>query len=166
MYKFILFFLLTFSLNANEPTLAKLVNVDSNEIQSFTLNNYSFYCKAYGILTLTQLFEMNTMKSQCRKIIQNYYLQHPNDFYFTENLFKRGQRYHIEFKKDACVIYAQGEYTLSELLLKKGLAIRKPNFQDKEFKASFYKAQKIAKDNKKGIWKDPVLRDCLVDIYK
>ena len=166
MHKFLSFFIFLTSLYATEPTLAKLVNIDSNNVQKYSIGNYTFYCRPYGVLTLDKLYDVSGLKSKCKEKIKVYYSQHPQDYYFAQNLFKRGQWYHIEFKKNTCVVYAQGQYTYSELLLEKGLAVRKPSFTDREFKASFYKAQNIAKDTNKGIWKDDITQNCIAEIYK
>jgi hypothetical protein len=166
MYKYFIFFLFTHFLFANEPTLAKMVWVDSNELQKLSIANTSFFCSPYGIVSLDKLYKRSELNSECKAKIKLYYQYHPQDLYFANTLFKRGQRYHLEFKQDSCVIYAQGQYSLSELLLKAGLAVRKPNFNDREFKASFYKAQEIAIKNRNGLWKDDLVRNCLSEIYK
>ena len=166
MNKYIYFFLFTFTLNASEPIIAKLVKVDSNAVQKFSISNYTFYCRPYGILNLDELHNNSSLKSKCRQKIKSYYSKHPRELYFAQTLFKRGQGYHIEFKEKSCVVYAQGQYTYSELLLRQGLAVRKRNFTDPEFKASFYKAQKIAIMREKGIWKDEVIKNCVAEMYK
>jgi len=165
MHKYIIIFLFTFVLNANEPILAKMVNVDSNEVQKLSIGNYTFYCRPYGVLSLAKLHSTPSLNQECKKKIQTYYKKNPHDRYYAQSLFKRGQWYHVEFKQKSCVIYAKGQYTYSELLLKKGLAARKPNFTDPEFKASFYKAQKIGRSEKKGIWKDAIVENCVSEIY-
>jgi hypothetical protein len=166
MYKYFIFFLFTPFVLANEPTLAKMVSVDSNELQKLSIANYSFYCRPYGVITLDRLYKRSELNSGCKAKIKSYYQHNPQDLYFAESLFKKGQWYHLEFKQNSCVIYAQGEYTFSELLLKKGLAVREPQFSEREFKASFYKAQKVGRTNERGVWKDDVLKNCLAEIYK
>ena len=166
MYKYFLFFIYLLSLSAQEPTLAKLLTSNTNEFQRFSIANTSFICRPYGVLSLDQLYKQSSLKSQCKEKIQSYYLANPQDYYFLQNLLKRGQWYHIEFKKESCVVYAKGQYSISELLLLRGLAVRKPNFRDLEFKASFYKAQKIARAKKVGIWKDEIVKSCLDEMYK
>jgi endonuclease YncB( thermonuclease family) len=72
----------------------------------------------------------------------------------------------MEFKKGQCIIYTKGRNTYAEMLLHKGLAIRKPNLQDKLWKNLFYTAQKEARYNQLGLWKDEIVKNCLGEIYK
>ena len=74
--------------------------------------------------------------------------------------------YHIEFRESKCLIYAQGQKTLSEFLLEKGLAMNKPAFKDEEFRYSFEKAQANAKFLKLGMWNEPVEKECAKELSK
>ena len=72
--------------------------------------------------------------------------------------------YHIEFKDKKCVVYAKGQMSLSEILLKEGLAVNEPRFKDEEFKYLFDKAQIRAKTLKKGLWSENLLKDCVSEL--
>jgi hypothetical protein len=166
MYKYILFFFLSFLLNATEPTIAKMDGVVSNGVVKFKIANYAFYCKPYGVVTLEELYKNSVAKSACRRDIQTFYLRDPEAKYYAEILFKQNQNYHIEFKDDRCVVYAQGETSYSELLLAHGLGLMKPNFRDKEFRAVFNQAQKKAQYLKKGLFGSTILKSCESALYK
>lgn len=151
---------------AKEPTLAILNSVGSNDIQKFNISTNSFECKPYGVVSLDALHRAASVNSSCRKKIEDFYKKNPNSKFFSFNLLKIMQMYHLEFKDKKCVLYANGQTTLSELLLSNGVAFVKKGFEDDEFKALFYKAQKNAKFLKIGLWKEDILKDCMVEAYK
>lgn len=159
-----LFFLQVFillDLHAKEPTLGILQNVYTNSIQQFSLENTNFYCQAYGVVSLEEIFNSKERSDECKEAIQKIYIQDPSLKYFSARLLKKKQRYHVEFREQRCILYAKGQYTLSELLLKNGLALMKENFADKEFLYSFHKAQRTAQRQKKGIWSNSIVVECI-----
>lgn len=161
----ILYFLFTIPLHAQEPFLAILDSVFSNTTQEFRAGEYSFYCKPYGVLTLDMFLNNANLDATCRNKIDKFYINHPYLKNYSLILLELEQRYHIEFKDTKCILYAKGQYTLSELLLKEGLALIKPSFMDDEFRYSFFKAQKKAKIEKKGLWKEKGLYGCIMKVY-
>ncbi|MFA6195065.1 MAG: thermonuclease family protein [Sulfurimonas sp.] len=166
IYFFLLYSLLLNSLNAKEPTLAILLSIDSNSFQRFNIEKNNFICRPYGILTLEELLEKSENGSKCKETIENFYKKHPDLKYFTYGILKRQQMYHVEFRENKCLLYAQGQKTLSELLLEKGLAMSKPTFKDEEFKYSFEKAQANAKFLKLGMWNEPIEKECAKELTK
>lgn len=166
IYFFLVAFLLHTSLYAKEPTMAILRDITTNAVQKFSIEQYSFYCQPYGVISLDKLYENSKMDSKCKQSIKNFYKKNPNLEYFTMELLKVGQMYHLEFKDKECVIYAKGQRTLSEILLSEGLAVNKPIFKDEEFKFLFERAQTNAKLLEKGIWGEKVLKDCIAELYK
>ena len=163
---FLLNFLLMSTLQASEPTLAILNSVHSNELQKFKIGQNSFYCKPYAITTIDKLYAKSAQNSLCRSSIEKFYLQNPDAQYFTLNLLKVKQMYHVEFKNTECILFAKGEKTLSELLLENGLALLQINFQDKEYGAIYKKSQNRARLLKRGLWKENIKRECVVELYK
>lgn len=163
---FFLFLLIFFnlSLNAKEPFLAILLSIPTNGMQTFNYGKFDFYCQPYGVITLQEIYNVSKPDSTCRKKIDKFYIQNPDLKYYTSRLLEVEQRYHIRFKEKRCVIYAKGQTTLSEILLKEGLSIQKPNFKDDEFRYDFFKAESKAQNYKKGIWKDKVPESCLQEI--
>ena len=163
---FVIYVCLTTFLNAREPFVAVLFNVVSNETQLFNSGGYDFCCKPYGILTLETLHSNSKSGSLCQKKIEIFYKKNPDLKYFTYKILNYKQRYHIEFKDKKCVLYAKGEVSLSELLLKEGLAVQKPLFKDEEFGYIFFQAQQKAKFEKKGLWNDKILESCMKELYR
>lgn len=160
------FFLLFFNINlfSKEPVLAILKNVYSNSTQKFGIENYGFYCTAYGIVSVDTLYEIAKPESRCKQNITSFYKKNPLLKYYAANLLNVQQMYHIEFKKKSCLIYASGEITLSELLLKKGLALVKRKFKDEELAYRFKNAARYAKSEKLGIFSEHIETECLSEI--
>jgi hypothetical protein len=168
MYKivYIILLQLVFILEASEPTLVILKSIHSNNSQIFTLSNYSFSCKAYGIENIENIYEKENNNITCKKALVEFYQKHPRlKTYVQEKLYLMNM-YHIEFKQSGCLIYVGSQMTLSELLLKEGLAIIKTNFRDDEHKGAFLQAQDSAKYAKKGIWGEDILKKCLFGLKK
>jgi hypothetical protein len=164
---FFLFALLLLSvLAAKEPTLAILTSVSSNSIQRFNIGMASFECKLYGVVVIDDLYKNASMDSSCKKKVEEFYKRNPNAKFSSSNVLKIMQMYHLEFKDKGCVLYANGQTTLSEMLLAEGLAFIKRGFQDDEFHTLFYKAQENAKLSKIGLWEENILKDCMVEAYK
>jgi len=153
-------------LEAKEPNLAILKNIDSNGIQRFSIKSNSFRCEPYGVLTLEQIYLKSKKDSICRENIKKFYVQNRYLHYYSQSFLKVGQTYHIEFKKTKCLVYAQGETTLSQLLLSKGLGVKKPHFKDEEFDALFRSAQESAKIEKRGFWTSDIRRSCSAAIQR
>lgn len=121
---------------------------------------YEFICRPYGVVTLDEIYKLSDQDSGCKQAIEKFYIKNPVDKYFSKYLLKLRQTYHIEFKDNRCVVYAKGKMSYSEILLRKGIAVVKPKFKDKEFKDSFKQSQKYAEDNKNGIYKDETFEKC------
>ena len=159
----ICFFILS-GLSANEPFLARLENATSNETQKYGIGSYTFTCKPYGVIAIEKLYNTSPKNSECRKSIERFYRKNPNLQYFAERILKYKQLYHIEIKEKTCLVYVRGEISLSELLLKNGLAINKVDFRDENFRNYFLNAQKAARLEKKGLWKEKVFENCIKNL--
>jgi len=157
---------ITSCLGAKEPLIAMLDNIVSNEIQKFGIGNYTFECKTYGVLTLETLYNSSTAGSICQKSIDKFYEKNPKLKYYADGILEYKQQYHIEIKNRECIVYAKGQVTLSELLLKEGLALKKPMFRDEEFDNYFTLAQRKAKIEKKGLWSENISTSCVEELYK
>ncbi|WP_424565599.1 thermonuclease family protein [Sulfurimonas sp.] len=136
----------------------------SNEKQKFGIENYTFECQAYGVLALETLYYKSKRNSICQKSIDAFYKRYPKKEYFVNFILKDKQLYHIQNKEDGCVVYAKGQITLSELLLKEGLAIKKPIFKDEEFQDYYTAAQRKAKMQKKGLWGTNIFTSCVPEL--
>jgi hypothetical protein len=152
------------TLSAKEPTLAILRSVQMNEYQNFSIGMYHFVCRPYGVITLNELYNNSQLDSICKEGIKDFYLQNPLEKYFVLNLLKNRQLYHIRFKKKRCVVYAKGKVSLSELLIKNGLAIKDPSLDDEEFNHSFTKAQEYSKNLEIGLFKNKIMKKCILNL--
>jgi len=162
-YNLILIILIITSLEAKEPTLAILKNIYANDVQQFTYQNYTFTCRPYGVVSIEDIYKTKKVSSVCKKRIIKFYIQNPKLKHYSARLLKLFQMYHIDVKKDLrCLIYAKGMKTLSELLIEKGLAIKKPYLKDEIFKYKFDTAQEGASYHKRGLHKDPILKNCMI----
>lgn len=169
MFKnFLIFFIfISFSsLDAKEPFLAILKSVPSNDTQIFTLQKATFTCQPYGVVTLEELYARAGENSQCYEAIIKFYKKNAKLQYYSEDIFHTMQRYHVQMKENRCIIYASGQITLAELLLKNGLAILKPFFKDDEFRFVYRRAQQIAREEKRGMYKDAIVSKCITELYK
>ena len=167
-YKSFLFFVLLFfsSVYAKEPLIARLQHIYSNSTLRFQVEQTQFVCKTYGVVSLDELLERSTSGSNCKKAIETFYKRNENLRYFAFNHLFEHQMYHLSLKKqNRCLVYAQGEYTYSEMLLESGLGFMQNNFKDKEWKYSFTKAEKNAKIAKKGVWNTTLFSKCIKEYY-
>ena len=161
---FLLLFLLKYALYAEEPVLATLVKITSNEKQEFKIGTYNFTCTPYGIITIEELYRDAKSDSVCRKSIFKFYEQNPNLEYFAAKKLKALQSYSMVFIDGKCVISTAGEKSLSEFLLDEGLAIKIPNSLEKEYDSYFHKSELEAKVMKKGIWEGNLPKECISSI--
>ncbi len=166
MLKLFICFYIIISLDASELVLARLENTMSNEKQKFGIANYTFDCKVYGVLTLETLYNKSKKNSICQKSVDAFYKKYPIKKYFVDSTLKYKQLYHVEYKQKECVVYAYGQITLSELLLREGLAIKKPMFRDEEFEYYFSATQRKAKMQKKGLWNEGIFKSCVSELYE
>jgi len=167
MYKILsLFFLFTIGVYSKEPSLAILLNVNSNTTQQFNIGNYNFYCQPYGVVSLEKLYSNSTNGSICQKNIDMFYKKNPDLKYYSDTILHLKQRYHIDFKNGSCVLYAKGQLTLSEILIKKGLALVEPMFKDDEFISSFKKSELEAMLDKRGLWNSDIKKSCISEFIK
>jgi len=150
--------------DAKEPMMAILLDVKSNDEQILNIGKYSYYCKAYGVISIDELVLNNSSNEVCLNSIKSFYKKNLRLKYFSLNMLKIKQSYHIEFKDKKCVLYSNGQKTLSQKLLENGLVILKSRFKDREFKYSFVKAQNIAKNEKRGIWSENIPSKCLSEL--
>lgn len=170
MYKILryifIFLLFTISIFSKEPTLAILRSADTNEYQKFSIGMYEFICRPYGVITLEELYRRAETNSPCQQSINRFYIKNPMRKYFAQSLLKLRQTYHIEFRKDSCVLYAKGKLSMSETLIKNGLAFKKPKFNDEEFEHSFTQAQNYAERLEIGLFKEKIQNKCVSELYK
>jgi hypothetical protein len=154
------------ALNAKEPTLAILKNVYTNNIQKFSISQYNYICKAYGIVSIDDLYSKSIQNDICKKSIEDFYSKNYTKMFYTQHILHLEQMYHIEFRDKECILHAQGEKTLSEILLYEGLAIKKINFRDEIYKERFINAQDNARKSRRGLWKTTLYKNCFPELNR
>ena len=166
IYILIFYTLLSTTLYAEEPLLATLESVISNDVQKFGIGGYTFECTAYGVMTLEGLYNSSKVDSECKKSIDKLYVKNPKLKYYVDSVLKYKQQYHIEIKNQECIVYSNGQVSLSELLLKEGLAFKNLRFKDEEFDFYFSLAQRKAKIEKNGLWSEKIFTNCTEELNK
>ena len=157
--------ILVSALHAAEPTLGILKSVDTNRYLTFSLGNRHYQCQPYGILTLEELLMESTLDSRCKEVVTRLYRQKPYLKRYGETLLKRFQRYHIEPKQNYCIVYADSTRSYAEKLLREGLAMRRPLLQDELWSFRWKRAQRRARNENLGLWKDKIWIDCISGLY-
>ena len=130
------------------------------------IENSFFECTPYGILTLNELVLRKELSLSCKKELELYKRQHPHDLRFSYKHLKIEQKYHFDIIKNECILYSSGQVSYSEVLLKNGLAIMRPQFRDDIWRYRHKKAQDFAKIEKKGVWENNIVNICITELYK
>ncbi len=160
-----LFFILLvsiFLLKASEIGL--LLEVKNNSLLYFSIKNREYLCVPYGIITFDILQFKSKHNELCQKTLLEYYEKYPKDKNFAKKYFHPQQYYNIKKKKSSCIIYAEGKKSYSAFLLEKGLAIVPTHFKDKVFEYKYRRIENQAKTAQKGLWNNPILRNCITQI--
>jgi hypothetical protein len=144
--------------------LGLLLKVENNSVFYFSSNNRQNICIAYAIVSFDMLFNASKNNELCRKTLLQYYKKHPKEKNFAKNYFHINQQYAFERKDSSCIIYAQGKRSYAELLLKNGMAIVAKGFRDEVIKFKYKRIENQAKIEKKGLWDNPILRNCISQI--
>lgn len=167
MTKIGVFFLLcSFNYFAKEPTMGILQELHSNTKQIFSIQNSTYKCDAYGVLEPMELLQSNVINTLCKKKIQKFYISNPHAANFSKGKLDLFMTYHLEFVKEECLLFASGELTLSELLLREGYSLLDPKLQDEEYLYLYKNAQKVARFEKRGIWGEESMEECLAPFLK
>ena len=151
-----------FTLDAKEPTMLMLKGNFSNVLQEFQIPpDYSFTCKPYGITTVDELLSSEKTTKECKNILRKFYVKNPELYTLYSRVLHRKSFYHVEYENKSCIVYAKGELTYSEILLKEGLALIQKNLKNEVFEPRFQSAQRSAELRKKGIFKDSDVLRCV-----
>ncbi len=153
------------NLYAKEPLMAILLQVKSNTTQEFKVNQNSFSCSPYGVITLEDLYKRTKADSVCRKSILAFYKKRKDLKYYVHDMLSIFQLYSLRFEDKKCILNVSGEKSLSEILLDKGLAIKEPGALQREYNFYFYKAEQKARIQKKGLWEENIYKECASSIY-
>ncbi len=124
----------------------------------------SFECLPYGVVTLDEVYMKKATTNLCKRKIERFFKAHPKLFHISSYYLKTMQYYMTQIKQGGCIVHIQGERSFSQLLLAKGVGVIRRGFKDEEYGYLFDIAQKSAKRNKRGIWGEPALYECIVDV--
>lgn len=150
---------------AEEPILGTLTGIENNRYLNFRIEQIAYRCQPYGVETLEELSQNNVFASKCRDVIDSFYQAHPESYHFAQNRLRRYQRYHLEIRRNSCIIYAMGMRSYAELLLEEGLALQKPSENDEILQYRFRHAQEMARSGKKGVWSETKWSKCAEGHY-
>jgi hypothetical protein len=140
-------------------TIGLLTSIQSNVKQSLLYRNSPLSCEPFGVITLEKMTQNTANVQECKSLIETFYQSHPHEKKFADEKLKIQQSYHYEMIKEGCVLYANGAESYSEMLLREGLALVDPKFDNKEWNGKLKKAEKGAKTEKIG------LRDTLIEKF-
>lgn len=161
----VLFFLMLPLVGLARP-LYFLDAIYANDHLLFHKQKETLECSPYGIWTLDKVLRRKDLGSVCKKALNDFFARNPRLRYLLYYKLHPMQRYKIELRGGACIIYVDSKQTLSEILLLNGVAIVQPRFIDEEFRYRFYQANQVAKFNKRGMWGDVKLKSCLSEFFK
>ena len=144
-----------------------LESIYNNTYQKFVApTNASLICKPYGVVTIEQIVKQPHVSEFCKKKYRDFLEHNPKSSYFVHFILHTHSFYHVQSKVNSeCIISARGMVSYSELLLREGLAVVQKHFRDKEYLYRFRKAYWSAKGNKKGMFSDYVLGNCIEMSY-
>ena len=128
--------------------------------------NTLFECHSYGILSLNELMKREEISTSCREELLKYEKQNPLDLNYVFRHLRIEQKYHYEFIQNECILYSSGQVSFAEKLLQKGFAVMLPLFKDDIWFYRHSTAQKFAKIEKRGIWKNNLVSLCIAELYK
>jgi hypothetical protein len=160
--RFLLLMTFLLSLSASEKGL--LLEVKNNSLLYFSVNNKKHVCFPYGVLTFEMLLSKSDANGLCQKSLNQYFKIHPQDKFLARRYFHLQQYYSFKKYEDSCMIYAQGKKRYAQMLLERGLAIVPIDFDDKAVAFQYRRIENQAKKDKKGLWNDPVLQNCMMQL--
>jgi hypothetical protein len=144
-----------------EMTIGLLMSIENNTKMSLLYKNIPIRCEPFGIITLEKMGTNSVNPQECKNAIDFYYKGNPHDKFFAREHLYVQQSYHYEMIKEGCVLYANGAETYSEMLLRRGLAVVDPAFDNREWSGRLKRAYQGAKMQKKGIHETQIGTFCI-----
>jgi hypothetical protein len=160
---FVRFILLLFgmvSLHA-EITVGLLVSIENNAKQTLLYKNGVITCEPFGIIPLEKMAATAPDPKTCQATINTYYLSYPSNRLFARRTLHLQQSYHFERIKGGCVLYANGVESYSEMLLRSGLALMDPAFDNAEWNSKLKKALQRGEKEKMGLHATQIRKVCI-----
>ncbi|MDD5051523.1 MAG: hypothetical protein PHO27_02180 [Sulfuricurvum sp.] len=145
----------------SEIEVGLLISIDSNSKVKLLSKNISVPCEAFGILPLDEILKKAVNPKECQAQIEIFYHTHPHEKVFAAEHLTIQQNYHYEEINGECVLYANGLESYSEMLLRQGLAIIDPTFNNKEWNGKLLRAKKGAEVEKLGLYDTEIRKYCI-----
>lgn len=157
-----LIFLLGISTSlCGEMTVGILSSIESNARQILIYQNRFVNCIPFGVIPLEKMAENGANPEECRKHIGEFYKAHPHAKYLAKEHLYLQQSYHFETLPQGCILYGNGPESLSEMLLRAGVALVDPAFDNSEWNGKLKKAQSGAQRNKIGLHDTLIQKFCI-----
>ena len=145
----------------------KLIDIKSSTLLRFGYKQFHYDCIPYGVVTLEQVYSKKNITNLCKQKIKRFFATNVKLYHIAAYRLKVMQFYMVELKKDQeCLVNLQGMRSYSEFLLSQGFAVVRRGFRDEVYGYYFDRAQKTARVQKRGVWSDPSLLECIVDVMK
>jgi hypothetical protein len=113
-----------------EIAVGLLISIEHNAKQTLLYKNIPMPCEPFGVVTLEKMILMGVKPQECRSAIETFYKAHPHGKYFAREHLHVQQSYHYEKINEGCILYANGVESYSEMLLRNGLALIDPKFDN------------------------------------
>lgn len=144
-----------------EITIGLLTSIENNSKFHLIYNNAHFTCEPFGIITLEKMAENGVNPTECKNAVENYYRSYPHDKQFAKEHLYTQQSYHFEMMKEGCVLYGNGPESYSEMLLRNGLAVIDPAFDNAEWNTKLKRSQQGAQFQKTGMHDTQIRKFCI-----
>lgn len=144
-----------------ESTIGLLTSIANNNKQTLLYKNASVVCEPFGIVTLEKMVLNGASVQECRSAVETFYQAHPHQQHYAQEHLILQQSYPYETIAEGCVLYANGLETYSEMLLKEGLALIDPAFNQKEWNGRLKRAELGAEKEKTGLHDTLIRKWCI-----
>jgi len=144
-----------------EITVGLLTSIENNAKVNLLYKNIPISCEPFGVITLEKMALNGVNPQECRSAIESYYRAHPHDKSFAREHLHIQQSYHYETIKGGCVLYANGIETYSEMLLRNGLALIDPAFDNSEWNGKLKRSHQGAQIQKNGLHDTQIRAFCI-----
>ncbi|MGM0622961.1 MAG: thermonuclease family protein [Campylobacterota bacterium] len=167
--KIIITLLLSSSLLFSLDFITAVLKAKKGDTLVFKTDKVTIFCHPHGIYTIANFLQDDNFlndaekETQCQKELRKI-LPNINRRYAKElrNKLHLEQTYYLSSKDGVCNVTFNDSKTYSQILVEHGLGVIAKGFEseDKWFMYSLNKAQKLAKDQKRGIWATPFISTC------
>jgi hypothetical protein len=142
-------------------TVGLLVSIESNSKMWLLDTNTPHSCEPFGVITLEKMGLQGINPQECTQAIEGFYKTSPRTRYFARNHLHLQQTYSYERIQEGCVLYGNGPESYSEMLLRNGLAVVDPAFNNAEWNERLKRAQEGARTYQRGIHATSIRKWCI-----